>query len=181
MRGIKLGACKGNPVVLKQSLSLAGGNQKIVLGNGTSKPTGIQCSTHTHTCARFYPWPHRYSFQNKPLFIQNDQELNELWAKQLSFFVLLITLVTSHLDWRKVKESPSTLPEYPIIIWTHSWTPSTPGSVLLQFYTLFFVIQYSNRFAVSCVISVGLIKCTMESPWSALSRAPTWRPACLAR
>ena len=31
-----------------------------------------------------------YTLQNEPLFIQNGQELTELWAKQLSFFVLLI-------------------------------------------------------------------------------------------
>jgi len=55
------------------------------------KPIGIQSSTHTQIHGGFYPWPHGYTLQNEPLFVQNGQELNELWAKQLFFFVLLIT------------------------------------------------------------------------------------------
>ena len=41
------------------------------------KPVGIQCFTHTCTCGGFYLWPHGYSLQNKPFFIQNHQVLDE--------------------------------------------------------------------------------------------------------
>ena len=72
------------------------------LGNSMGKPMGIQCSTYTHTHGGFYPWLHKYTLQNEPLFIQNSQELTELWTQQLSFSVLLITLsILNHFEWTK--------------------------------------------------------------------------------